>query len=300
MPSNLIGGQKIKARMIGDGTTAQKVKKRIVGNGVAAIVVWVNTIARQGILKNGTQTLAASNVWEKVTGFKLDAVYPDTDTAAPASNGLFVSGRASFVATGTITTGTTTSLTRGVRVVGNGSVLGETLVGNTSSTREVIAVVTDGTDTQLELHALVNSTGASNRILNADTTGLMYRTGSYYDLLADMPVTRNTLLEATLTPSDLAEWPRVPGSGIYLEAGTYQFIWNLYSPGWGTDWSIGVRIGSTENSQIFLGTTSNAWNRIIQTLTVPTAQYVTPTVTTSASGYTSILAGRLNLFVSKI
>ncbi len=263
-------------------------------------VLWTSSIPRQGVLKSGTQQLS-QNTYEKVTGFKIDPAFPDTDVAAAqAANGLLVSGRASFVATGVMTTSGSTSITRGVRVLGNGSTLGEYSAGGSSSTREVTVVVPDGTDTLLELHALVSSTSASNRVLVADATGLMYRTGSYYEQLVDATFTRNTITEATLTPNTLAEWPHVPGSGIYLEAGAYQLIWGLYSVGWGTDWQVGARFGGAENQQLILGTSGNSWNRVVQTITVPSPQYVMPTVATSSNTYQSILANRLNLFISKI
>lgn len=284
-----------------------QIKKVSAGGGAikkissGGALLWASTLPRQGLLKSGTQQLANAT-WEKVTGFRVDPAYPDTDPAAPAGNSLFVSGRASFIAQAFMTTGTSTSLTRGVRITGNGATLAETLTSGTSSSRDTLAVVPDGTDTLLEMYAQVNSTTASNRVLQPDTTTMVYRTGSYYDLLSDLTgLQRNVWAEAPLTPNELAEWPRVPSSGIMLDPGLYHLVWNLYSPGWGTDWAVGARLGTDDSNWApVLGTTSNSWNTTVQLVNVPSRQYLTPIVRSSSSSYLSLAAGRLNLFISRV
>ncbi len=76
-----------------------------------------------------------------------------------------------------------------------------------------------------------------------------------------MSLVRDQTTEATLTANAATEWPRVPGSGIYLEAGTYELIWNLYTVGWGAYWSVGCRVGAEQNQVIAGSANSNSWNR---------------------------------------
>lgn len=262
-------------------------------------LLWSASIPRQGVLKQGTQQLS-QNAWEKVVGFKADPAFPDTDIAAAvAANGLSVGGPVSFVVDATMATTSGANQTRGVQVRGNGLVLGEKLDGNSTNHRTVRVVVPDGAgETLLELYALAGSSITSYRVLAADTTKLSYRRGSYYELLNPATFVQGQITEAPVTPNDVAEWPRVPGSGIWLEAGTYELIWNLYTTSWGIYWSVGCRVGGDENQVIAGSANSNSWNRPTQTITVPTAQYVMPTVQANGSEV-NLPAGNLNLFIVK-
>ncbi|MBM4468151.1 hypothetical protein GS502_01270 [Rhodococcus hoagii] len=263
-------------------------------------VLWSSSIPRQGVLKSGTQQLS-QNTYEKVTGFKIDPEFPDTDiAAAAAANGLLVSGRAAFVAEGTMATSSTANQSRGVQIRGSGTVLSTTDGTSATGSRTAKVVVPDGTDVLLELYASAGSSITSYRVLAADTTKLSYRTGGYYEQLTPVTLLQNQITEATLTANAATEWPRVPGSGIFLEAGTYELIWNLYSVGWGVNWSVGCRVGAEQNQVIAGSANSNSWNRPVQTITVPAAQFVMPTVKAGSSSDLTIDAGRLNLFISKI
>ncbi|MBM4626647.1 hypothetical protein GS453_14770 [Rhodococcus hoagii] len=263
-------------------------------------VLWSSSIPRQGVLKSGTQQLSQNN-YEKVTGFKIDPEFPDTDlAAAAAANGLLVSGRAAFVAEGTMATSSTANQSRGVQIRGSGTVLATTDGTSATGSRTAKVVVPDGTDVLLELYASAGSSITSYRVLAADTTKLSYRTGGYYEQLTPVTLLQNQITEATLTANAATEWPRVPGSGIFLEAGTYELIWNLYSVGWGVNWSVGCSVGAEQNQVIAGSANSNSWNRPVQTITVPAAQFVMPTVKAGSSSDLTIDAGRLNLFISKI
>lgn len=262
-------------------------------------LLWSASIPRQGALKQGTQQLS-QNVWEKVVGFKIDPAYPDTDIAAAvAANGLLVGGRTSFVAEATMTTTSGANQSRGVRIRGTGLVLGTTESTSSTESRAVKVVVPDGTDVLLELYALAGSSITSYRVLAADTTKLSYRRGSYYELLNATTFVQGQITEAPVTPNIAAEWPRVPGSGIWLEAGTYELLWNIFTTGWGMYWSLGCRVGAEENQSMVVGASTNSWNRLEQTITVPTAQYVMPTVQANGSEV-NLPAGNLNLFISKV
>lgn len=263
-------------------------------------VLWSSSIPRQGVLKSGTQQLSQNN-YEKVTGFKIDPEFPDTDiAAAAAANGLLVSGRAAFVAEGTMATSSTANQSRGVQIRGSGTVLSTTDGTSATGSRTAKVVVPDGTDVLLELYASAGSSITSYRVLAADTTKLSYRTGGYYEQLTPVSLVRDQITEATLTANAATEWPRVPGSGIYLEAGTYELIWNLYSVGWGAYWSVGCRVGAEQNQVVAGAASSNSWNRPVQTITVPSAQFVMPTVKAGSSSDLTIDAGRLNVFIAKI
>uniref|UniRef100_UPI000AF4B8B1 hypothetical protein n=1 Tax=Rhodococcus hoagii TaxID=43767 RepID=UPI000AF4B8B1 len=208
-----------------------------------------------------------------------------------------VSGRAAFVAEGTMATSSTANQSRGVQLRGSGTVLSTTDGTSATSSRTAKVVVPDGTDVLLELYASAGSSISSYRVLAADTTKLSYRTGGYYEQLTPVSLVRDQTTEATLTANAATEWPRVPGSGIYLEAGTYELIWNLYTVGWGAYWSVGCRVGAEQNQVIAGSANSNSWNRPVQTITVPSAQFVMPTVKAGSSSDLTIDAGRLNLFI---
>ncbi|NKS97510.1 hypothetical protein GS498_09865 [Rhodococcus hoagii] len=273
------------------------VVKRISSGGA---VLWTSSPPRQGVLKSGTQQLPQNN-YEKVTGFKIDPEFPDTDiAAAAAANGLLVSGRAAFVAEGTMATSSSANQSRGVQIRGGGAVLGTADGTSATSSRTAKVVVPDGTDVLLELYASAGSSITSYRILAADTTKLSYRTGGYYEQLAPLTLARDQITEAILTANAATEWPRVAGSGIFLEAGTYELIWGLYTVGWGAYWSVGCRVGDEPNQVVAGAASSNSWNRPVQTITVPSAQFVVPTVRSSNSSDLTIDAGRLNLFISKV
>lgn len=273
------------------------VVKKISSGGA---VLWTSSPPRQGVLKSGTQQLS-QNSYEKVTGFKIDPAFPETDIAAAvAANGLLVGGRSAFVAEGTMATSSSANQNRGVQIRGSGTVLGTTDGTSATDSRTVKVVVPDGTDVLLELYASAGSSISSYRVVAADTTKLSYRTGGYYQQLTAATFSRDQITEATLTPNAATEWPRVPGSGIYLEAGTYELIWNLYSTGWGVYWTVGCRVGASENGVIAGASSSNVWNRVTQTITVPSAQFVLPTVKTTNSNDLTLEAGRLTLFISRV
>ncbi|ADD80792.1 gp006 [Rhodococcus phage ReqiDocB7] len=290
----LYSGNKPKKMYIGSNV----IKKIVQGTGSAIATLWQNTIPFQMIVKSGTQQLG-NGTWEKITGWSINPAYTETEIVNDA---LVVAGRASFIIEATVTYSGTSSSSKGCRVVGWGNVtIVETSVSNSNTARSVSFVMPDATDTTLELYGMYGSSITSNRVVQAGSTNLSVRVGSYYEQMVTVDYyTSGAQTEAVLEPNAVAEWPRVPGQGIFLKAGTYTLNWQLYSTGWGTDWRVACDVGGTLNEAMVLGTSGNTWNLISQTITVPSDMYVMPKVRSTSSSYKTLGPNQLNLFISKL
>ncbi|WKW85492.1 hypothetical protein SEA_REYNAULD_40 [Rhodococcus phage Reynauld] len=295
MPSYLQSGVKPKKIIQG----GQVVKKIVQGIGGSAVTLWQNTIPRQGLIKSGNQSLS-NNVWEKLTGFILDPAYPETQAQALTSDGLMVTGRASFYVYGSAKTTSTSSYTRGVRVTANGAVAAEISTSNAQGSvagqRECSAVVYDSTDTFLELYALTGSSLSSNRTIEGgDYTKFYYLVGDYYDFPAAVAYGTAASAELPMVATATASIPYVTGSGIMLDPGTYQVFWRTQLPG--TIWSIGMRT-STGDTVMNVAASSSFTVQAPQTFTVATRGYALPIARPSNAG--TIGAGGINMFIVKV